>query len=64
MEWLDKGIEHANENRWYVDLNQWDGKGVRACVSDLAVKEMGEAYNANIFHAFWIAYLKALGVLE
>jgi hypothetical protein len=62
---MGKGIEHANENGFDVELstniNHGDKRG-EVLITSLG--RDGISKQENIFLAFWIAYLKALGVLE
>jgi len=68
---LGKGIEHANENGFYYKLTVYPEN--HECIWQIEdVSYSGiklypdHAYNldAAIKFAFWIAYMKALGVLE
>ena len=63
---LGKGIEHANENGFDVVLdclNTGDGS-VNVSHALKPMQIFGGYSEENIFLAFFIAYMKALGVLE
>ena len=61
---LGKGIEHANENGFDVELrtnvNRGDKRGEALITS---VGKDGVSKQENMFLAFWISYMKALGVI-
>ena len=69
---MGKGIEHANENGWYVKIDAHEENSFNIEVSRCDINHKVEAYYSDsedkgvktIFLAFWIAYMKALGVLE
>ena len=68
---LGKGIEHANENGIFVQLtSDWDDSGWVTLVGATGGNSPPDGFQAthirykSLFLAFWIAYMKALGVLE
>ena len=63
---LGAGIEHANENGWYVHLtgSPHDKDNRVALFKEESMTQHELRNQENIFLAFWIAYMKALGVLE
>ena len=68
---LGLGIEHANENGIFVQFtSDWDGSGWVTLVGATGGNSPPDGFQAThikyktIFLAFFIAYMKALGVLE
>lgn len=61
---LGKGVEHCNANGYFLEFTQWYDGSWDAYIFREGRDELIETRNKNIFLAFWIAYLKALGVLE
>ena len=64
-EWqgMGKGIEDANENGFGIELMQVGDISSWGC--QITSLDGGGYYECeSIFLAFWIAYMKALGVLE
>lgn len=62
---IGKGIEHANENGFTFVFGQRDDRGWRMRIfgTKPIYGFIAQAENENLFLAFWIAYLKALGVI-
>lgn len=60
---MGKGIEHANENGYAIDLMQVGNPSAWGCEITYVI---GARYyeSESIFLAFWIAYLKVLGVIS
>lgn len=62
---LSKGIEHAKANFYDVELSIPSKLGFcRAVVYDGADNGFSALSKENMFLAFWIAYLRALGVIS
>ena len=64
-EGMGKGIEHAKANFYDVELHIPREGFYRKCVVYRVTGNVFAAWTTeNIFVAFWIAYCKAMGVLE
>ena len=67
-EGMGKGIEHANENDYFVHLTRSPYGRASSTLTIFDKNNMATKHTAtakeNIFLAFWTAYMKALGVLE